>query len=315
MYIGIDLGGTNIAGGVLDEKCKILKKLSVPTNAGRSFEKIISDMADLINRLIKDSGLSLSDIKAIGVGTPGALDHSAGIVLNAGNLGWKNADLRGELKKYFDLPISIENDANAAAYGEYAVRGEDIDNMIFVTLGTGVGGGIIIDKKIYRGFNGAGAEIGHITLVHGGVRCSCGKAGCWEAYASVSALIGQTEDAIKAHPDSLMAKLYKDTGVIDGKTSFTAAKAGDPAAANVVSTYIDYVADGICSLVNIFEPEVLLIGGGISKEGSYLLDPIIEYCEKNYFCKNIRQTKLAIASLGGDAGIVGAAMAAAAELR
>lgn len=310
MYIGIDLGGTNIAGGIVDNSGNIVKKLSVPTRAERSFEEIISDMANLCQSLINASNTDITQIKAIGVGSPGAIDQKNGIVLNAGNLGWKNAPLRSEFNKYFDLPINIENDANAAAYGEYSVCGVDADDFIFITLGTGVGGGIIINRRIYRGFNGAGAEIGHMTLVHGGTKCSCGKLGCWEAYASVTALINQTKQAIQNNPNSMMAKIFNDSGSIDGRTSFDAAKAGDESAQEVVKQYLEYVADGICSLVNIFEPKVLLIGGGISKEGDYLLKPIREYCAKNYFCKNIEQTRLGIARLSGDAGIVGAALAA-----
>lgn len=308
-YLGIDLGGTNIAAGIVSEDGKIINKLSTPTLPQRSFEEIIKDMAFLCNKLLSESGIDISEIQAIGVGTPGAVDNKKGVVLNAGNLGWHNADIKNEMSKYFSVPINIENDANAAAYGEYAVCGIDADNFIFITLGTGVGGGIIINKKIYRGFNGAGAELGHCTLVHDGIKCSCGKAGCWEAYASVSALINQTREAIERNSNSLMAKLYKERGEVNGRTAFDAAKAGDVAAQNVLKKYLEYVADGICSMINIFEPEVLLIGGGISKEGDYLLNPIVDYCEKNWFCKNIRQTKIGIAALGNDAGIVGAALA------
>ncbi len=313
MNLGIDLGGTNIVAGLVDDNCNIIKKMSVPTLAERSFEEIIKDMAHLCNRLIEEAKIDISEVKALGVGTPGAVDNKKGIVLHAGNLGWHNAPIKNELGKYFKMPINIENDANAAAYGEYIACGVDIDDFLFITLGTGVGGGIIINKKIYRGFNGAGAELGHFTLVHDGIHCSCGKAGCWEAYASVSALISQTAEAIEENPDSLMAKSYKSVGEINGRTAFDAAKAGDKAAQRVVKKYLEYVADGICSMVNIFEPEVLLIGGGISKEGDYLLKPIAEYCEKNYFCKNIRQTRLGIAELGNDAGIIGAALAGAAD--
>lgn len=309
-YLGIDLGGTNIAAGIVSEDGKIINKLSTPTLPQRSFEEIIKDMAFLCNKLLSESGIDISEIQAIGVGTPGAVDNKKGVVLNAGNLGWHNADIKNEMSKYFRVPINIENDANAAAYGEYAVCGIDADDFIFITLGTGVGGGIIINKKIYRGFNGAGAELGHCTLVHDGIKCSCGKAGCWEAYASVSALINQTREAIERNSNSLMAKLYKECGEVNGRTAFDAAKAGDAAAQNVVKKYLEYVADGICSMINIFEPEVLLIGGGISKEGDYLLNPIVDYCEKNWFCKNIRQTRIGIAALGNDAGIVGAALAA-----
>ncbi len=310
MYIGIDLGGTNIAAGLVDENGKILHKFQTPTLAERPFEEIVSDMAMAAERVISDLGISRGDIRSIGVGSPGAIDNSSGTILFAGNLGWKNAPLKAELERLTGFETNIENDANAAAYGEYFMHGGGISDFIFITLGTGIGGGIIIDGKIYRGFNGAGAELGHNTLIFGGDMCSCGKRGCWEVYGSVSGLINQTKAAIEKYPDSLMSALKAERGTVDGKTAFDAAKQNDPAAKAVVKQYLEYVADGICSLVNIFEPEVLLIGGGISKEGNFLLDPIKEYCEKNYFCKSIRQTKLGIAKLGNDAGIIGAALSA-----
>ena len=308
MRIGIDLGGTNIAAGLVDENGKIIKKLSTPTLAERGFEEIAADMAALAKRLVSEAGLKMSDIKSLGAGSPGAIDSESGTVLYAGNLGWTNAPLRAEIERLTGLPSNIENDANAAAYGEYIAHGGDIKDFILITLGTGIGGGIIIDGKIYRGFNGAGAELGHNTLIFGGERCNCGKRGCWEVYGSVSGLINQTKAAIKESPNSLMARLGDERRTVDGRTAFDAAKAGDEAARAVVARYLEYVADGICSLVNIFEPEALLIGGGISKEGDYLLDPIKKYCEANWFCKTIRQTRLGIARLGNDAGIIGAAL-------
>ncbi|MFR8642509.1 MAG: ROK family protein [Monoglobus pectinilyticus] len=315
MYLGIDLGGTNIAAGIVNKNGEILKKLSCPTLPGRPFDEIIGDMAELCSNLLSISSITEDEIKAIGIGSPGAIDNKNGVVLYAGNLNWTNAAICDELNKYYNIPINLENDANAAAYGEYAMCGKKVKDFIFITLGTGIGGGIIIDGKIYRGFNGAGAEVGHSTLVFNGEKCTCGRKGCCEAYGSVTALIRQTSRSIMLNQDSLMAKSYKETGEINGKTAFDAAKAGDINAQTVVKQYIEYVADGICSLVNIFEPELLLIGGGISKEGGYLLNPIKEYCEKNYFCKNIRQTEIGIAVLGNDAGIIGAALSARDSLK
>lgn len=314
MYLGIDLGGTNIAAGLVTESGVIKKSVSTPTVANRPFNEIVRDMAKLCRGILDITGTDIKDIKSIGIGNPGTIDNKNGVIIYSNNLGWENAHIREEMQKHFDIPVNIENDANAAAYGEYSLYAKDVDNFLFITLGTGVGGGIIIDKKIYRGFNGAGAELGHFTLMHNGIECTCGKKGCWESYGSVTALIRQTSDAIMYNPNSIMAKTYIDAGEINGRTAFDAAKAGDSVAQEVVDNYIAYVADGICSMVNIFEPEVLLIGGGISKEGNYLLDPIKEYCEKNYFCKNIRQTKLGIAKLGNDAGIIGAALAAKNEI-
>lgn len=310
MYIGIDLGGTNIAAGIVDENGKIIVKGETPTKAERSFEDIVQNIAEFCRSLAKSAELSETDISGIGIGSPGAIDNENGVVLNAANLNWTNAPLKAALQKYFNVPINIENDANAAAFGEYSLCGHKTSSFILVTLGTGIGGGIIIDGKIYRGFNGAGAEIGHSTLVFGGKECTCGKKGCWEAYGSVTGLIHQTKEAILKNPHSLMAELSRKNGTVNGRTAFDAAAQGDETAKCVVDRYIEYVADGICSLVNIFEPEILLIGGGISKEGARLLEPIEDYCNKNYFCKNVRQTTLGIAALGNDAGIIGAALSA-----
>lgn len=312
MYIGIDLGGTNIAAGIVDENGNIIKKKSIPTRPERGFKKVAGAMALLCKELILECGLSESDISSVGVGSPGVVDSERGIVKLAENLKWYDVDLKGEMEKHFldGINVNIENDANAAAYGEYMMLGYNCDSFIFITLGTGVGGGVIINKEIYRGYGGCGAELGHMTLVHGGEKCTCGKLGCLEAYASVSGLINQTRTAIEKNPSSAMTKAYKEYGEINGKTAFTAAKNGDAAASLVVKNYIEYVADGICSIINIFAPEVLLIGGGISKEGDYLLNPINEYCRKNMFLKDKTPTKIAIAALGNDAGIIGAALTA-----
>ena len=218
--------------------------------------------------------------------------------------------LAEELRKHIDLPVNIENDANAAAYGEYVINGGDVEDFLFITLGTGVGGGVIINKKIYRGFNGVGGELGHVTLVHDGVPCTCGNNGCWEAYASVTALIRQTKEAMDKHPESLMHKLADKEGKVSGRTAFMAAKEGDAAAQAVVDKYVTYVADGINGMINIFQPEKLVIGGGISKEGDYLLNPIIEYVNKHQYNRYMKKTEISIATLFNEAGIIGAALAA-----
>lgn len=313
MYIGIDLGGTNIAVGLVDESGKILSKSSTPTQATRPYKAIVKDMAMLSAEVAEAAGYSMKDVKAIGIGSPGTIDNENGVIVYTNNIPWKNTPLRAELQKHYDLPVNIENDANAAAYGEYAVNGGGVDSFVAITLGTGIGGGIVIDKKIYRGFNGAGAELGHFTLVHDGADCTCGKKGCWESYASVTALIRQTSEAILHHPDSMMTKAADEEGEVNGRTAFDAAKKGDPAAQTVVDAYLRYVADGIASMINIFQPEVLVIGGGISKEGDYLLNPIKEYVAQNvysYQADGLAQTEMKIATLFNDAGIIGAALAA-----
>lgn len=311
MYIGIDLGGTNIAAGVVNREGKILMSDSRPTLAHRDYTEVVKDMADLCVDLMQKSGFSEADIEGIGIGAPGAVNSDEGIVVYANNLGWHNVPLAQEIRKYIDVPITVENDGNAAAYGEYCINGDNKDSFIAVTLGTGVGGGIVINKKLHRGFNGSGGEIGHSVIIYGGELCSCGTRGCWEAYASVTALIRQTERAIQENPDSLMAEYAKKNGKVSGRTSFDAAKAGDLTAQKVVDRYIEYVACGITNMINIFQPEVIVIGGGISKEGDYLLKPLKKYIDKNTYCTDVPQTEIKIATLMNDAGIIGAALAAA----
>lgn len=310
MYIGIDLGGTNIAVGVVDEKGKIYAQGSTPTLKERSYQEIVSDMAKLCVKLVADSGFAMDDIEKIGIGCPGTTDSDNGVVIYAPNIKMSNVPLADELRKYINKPIHLENDANAAAYGEYVINGGNSASFICVTLGTGVGSGIILDGKIYRGFNGAGAEFGHMTLVSGGELCACGKDGCWERYASVTALISQTKAAMKKYPQSKMNELASEKGKVSGRTAFEAAKMGDEYAKKVVEQYLKYVADGIVSIVNIFQPEKIVIGGGISREGDYLLNPIRKIVEKNDYNKYGKRTAIEIAKLFNEAGIIGAALAA-----
>lgn len=309
LYIGIDLGGTNIAAGLVDENGKVLRKDSVPTRAERPIEEIVEDMAALCVRIAEEEGVSMDGIEEIGLGCPGTVDSENGVIAYANNLRMKNTPIRKMLEGYFPgKKIKLENDANAAAFGEYAVNGGGASSFVFITLGTGVGGGVITDGKVYRGFNGAGAELGHVTLVFDGEPCTCGRSGCWEAYASVTALIRQTKKAMEKNPSSLMNKWAAENGKVSGRTAFECAREGDAAAKAVVENYTKYVADGIVSMINIFQPETLLIGGGISKEGEYLLGPIREYVAKYDYNKYMPKTKIGAATLFNDAGIIGAAL-------
>ncbi|MBQ2931668.1 MAG: ROK family glucokinase [Clostridia bacterium] len=310
MLVGIDLGGTNIAIGLVDEKGKILKQDSTPTLGKRSADEIIDDMIALAEKVIYDANLSKDKIKGIGIGCPGAVDNKNGTIIFTENIPFSNYPISDRFKEYFDAPIHLENDANAAAYGEYIVNGDNAGVFVAVTLGTGVGGGIIIDGKIFKGSNGVGAEIGHIPLILGGIECGCGQKGCWESYASATALINQTKIAITKHPESLMNTIAQKSSVVNGRTAFDAAKQGDKSALEVVEKYIEYVAAGIVGIVNIFQPEKVVIGGGISKEGSYLIDPIIKFVRKYDYNQFFEPAKIEAAKLYNDAGIVGAAMAA-----
>ena len=314
MYLGIDLGGTNIAAGLVDKTGKIFCNASVPTLKERHWSEIVRDMAFLAKQIITESGYSINTIKAVGIGCPGSVDKENGVVVYSNNIVMHNVPLASEFRKYLDLPVYLENDANAAALGEYTTCEEGIDSFVFMTLGTGVGGGIILYGKVWSGFNGAGAEIGHQTLIYNGKPCTCGRRGCLEAYASVSALIEQTKESMVKHPESLMNAWFKEHGQITGRTSFECAKQGDNAAIAVRDQYIEYVAEGICSIVNVLQPRVLAIGGGISREGDTLLDPIKAYFAANDYNKHMKKTDIRIAKLFGEAGIVGAAKAAEAKI-
>jgi glucokinase len=312
MYImGIDIGGMSVKGGVVDENGVIICKASVETRAGEDSAVIISDVAELIRRLLFDVDLKISDIKGLGLGIPGTIDSKRGVIAYSNNINFIEVPIVAELHKSFGgLPIFINNDANAAALGEVRFgSAKENSNIVFVTLGTGVGTGIIIDGKLIEGVGSAGAEGGHTVICAGGEPCSCGRRGCFEAYASATALIRQTKAAIRENPESLMNKIAEENGRVCGRTAFTAAKAGDEAAVKVVEKYIEYVGEGIVNLANIFRPETVLIGGGISNEGDALIIPLQKFMDENcYGMKNGNPRVLVKkASLTNDAGIFGAA--------
>ena len=307
-YIGIDLGGTNIAAGLVDEKGNILYKSSIPTFKERDWKEIVRDMAAIAEKVVKEGGHTLDEVEAVGIGCPGSIDKENGVVVYSNNIVMHNAAVADEFRKYIDLPVYLENDANAAALGEYAACENAPGSFVFFTLGTGVGGGIIFNGKVWSGFNGAGGEIGHQSLVFNGEPCTCGRRGCLEAYASVTALIRQTKAAMESHPESLMNEWAEKNGKVSGRTAFECAKLGDATAIEVRDRYIEYVAEGVSSIVNVLQPEVVSIGGGISREGDALLEPIKKYFAENDYNKYMPKTEIRIAKLFGDAGIVGAAM-------
>lgn len=308
-YIGIDLGGTNIAAGIVDEKGQIIYKSKRPTLSGRPIEEVVKDMAGLSFDMINSAGLDISQIKAIGVGSPGTVDSDRGVIVYSNNLRMDNVPLRKMLAEYFeDKPINIENDANVASYGEYILDGKNEKSFVFITLGTGIGSGVIIDNRLYRGFNGAGAELGHMIINMNGTRCTCGNCGCWEAYASVTALIRQTKTAMQEDHESLMNEWVNEHGTVNGRTAFECAKAGDKTAESVVKKYQEYIACGLINVLNIFQPEKIVVGGGISKEGGYLLDRVKEITYTGDYNKYLKKTEICIAKEKNDAGIIGAAL-------
>ena len=292
MYrIGIDLGGTNIAVGVVNDRYEIVARRSVPTGAERPAEEVIRDMGDAVEEALRQAGLTA--------------DPQTGVVKRAYNLNWFDVPVCRMLHQRFGIPVRLGNDANCAALAE-VVAGAAVgcQDMVLITLGTGVGSGIISRGKILSGLRGGAGEAGHMLLVLDGEPCTCGRRGCWEAYASATALIRQTRQAALAHPESLLAQVEE----ITGRTAFDAAGQGDAAAKAVVAQYAVYVAAGLTDFVNILAPEMILLGGGISRQGEALLAPIREYVATHCFGQREGAIPtIAAAKLGNEAGIIGAA--------
>ena len=313
MYtIGIDLGGTNIVASVVDDDYNIIGTSKTPTNSPRSADEIFDDIADVCEEAVKTAGLTMEDIDSVGMGTPGTVNQD-GIIEFANNLAFNNVPARTMLAKRINKPeekVFIENDANCAALGEaYAGCGNGAKDFVAVTLGTGVGSGVIIGGKIVNGVNYAGGECGHMVIVVDGEQCSCGRKGCWEAYASATALIRQTKKAMEEYPDSLMHKLAKEEGKVSGRTAFDAMRLGDIAGIKVVDDYIKYVACGLINIVNALQPEIICIGGGICNEGETLMKPLRRFVQsERYSIHSKIQTKIVKAELGNDSGVIGAAL-------
>lgn len=309
-YVGIDLGGTNIKAGVVTDEGKLLNKVTCKTNADRPMEDIIHDMGRLAADAVKDAGLEVSDIEAIGIGSPGTPDNDEGLLVYSNNLPFVMAPMRKLIREVIDLPVYIDNDANCAAMAE-AVAGaaKGAKDSVTITLGTGVGAGVIVDGKIYSGFNQAGSEFGHTVLVSGGIECPCGRKGCFEQYASASALARMTREAAEKNPYSLLNKVYEQQGEWNAQIAFIAMRDGDETAKEVVDTYTSYLADGLANAINAFMPEVLVVGGGVCNEGDPLLIPMREKTmSRPYFGPGVKKTRIELAQMGNDAGIVGAAM-------
>ena len=316
MYkIGVDLGGTKISAAVTDGEYNIVTKVSCPTNAKRHSDEIALDIAHLCQKAATEAGVDITEIESIGAGTPGAVDGLHGIVEYSCNLPFRSYPLAEKLAEMTKNPnIYIENDANAAALGEcVAGASKNSSSSIMVTLGTGVGGGIIIDGKILSGYNGTAGELGHMVIVHNGVSCPCGRKGCFEAYCSATALVRMTKERLtqlKAdNVTSLMLDMCEnDPERANTRTAFDASKHGDEPAKALIGEFIGYLACGITNLINIFQPEIITIGGGLSGEGDYLLDALVPLVEKEQYTRSYaKKTTIKIAKLGNDAGIIGAA--------
>lgn len=309
-YLGLDLGGTNMVAGVVDKEYNILSKKSIPTNAGRSVEEITRDMAEISKEAVQLAGLKLNNISSWGIGMPSYVNPVTNLLVHANNLGWKNLPIYDYLKKHISLPTYIANDANCATYGEVlAGSAKHYTDAIMLTLGTGVGGGIVMNKKIYSGFDNMGAELGHTKLVYGGIQCTCGQYGCLESYCSSTALIRETKKAIEDNRNTLILDLCEnDTNKINGEMVFEASRQGDLLATKITEDYISLLAAGISTFITIFRPQVIILGGGIAHAGELLLEPLNKKLFTSTFAaEEIGIPKVIKAKLGNDAGIIGAA--------
>lgn len=310
-YIGIDIGGTNLAAGVVSEDLKILSHAKRKMNALKVGSDLAEEIILLADECIASAGIMRNDIKYIGIGTPGVMDRAWGIINYSNNIPFNNMPIRNLIQKSWDIPVYIENDAGCAAIGEQlagAARG--FSNAVVITLGTGVGGGVIIDNKLFRGIGGDGSEIGHMVIDIDGAACTCGRKGCWEAYSSATGLKRLTAEEMRRSPESLMWELTEnDVANVSGRTAFKAAKQGDEAGKRVVELFLKYLAAGLINIINIFRPSVVVIGGGVSNEDeNMLLYPLRKLVTHECYAPDVAIPEIVSAKLGNDAGILGAAM-------
>jgi len=311
-YIGIDVGGTNLVAGLVDEAGCILNKVSTPVAKDMTAEQFGKELARMSRRLCEVGEIDPAKIESVGMGLPGAVDNKAGLFVQNPNMPFrdKNVPLREMFQKEWDIPVFLGNDANCAAVGEYwAGAAKGCDPVVMVTLGTGIGGGLIVDGKLFTGFSNAGMEIGHMIIQPNGILCGCGGRGCWERYGSATALIQLARLEMERDRTSEMwAIVDGDSYKVSGRTTFQAARLGDPAAKRVLSQYLRGLAIGMINLINILQPEIICLGGGVSNaEDDLLLDPLRELVWQGSFDKSTK-VRIERASLGNNAGVVGAAL-------
>ena len=311
MYrIGIDVGGTGIQVGIVNEKFQIVAEQSIVTQTDIPFEEQVQHIANCVKQVVSQYKLSLEEIESVGVGIPGIASAKTGEIINCTNMGWHHVPFRDEFARHISRPIFIENDANVAALAE-SVAGVSAgtSSSVFITIGTGIGSGIIINNRIWSGSHGIGGELGHVIFDLNGIPCTCGNHGCLERYCSATALIRMGREAAGANPNSgLMKAVNGNLSLIEAKTVIDCARAGDPLAKSIYRTYIRYLSQAIASVINLIDPELIVLGGGVSKAGDFLLDPInAEYPQYVvYRDQEIPPVRLAV--LGSKAGIIGAAM-------
>ena len=308
--IGIDVGGTGIQVGVVDDHFRIIKESSIVTHTDLAFADQVKQIADSVISTTEAAGFSTDDIESVGIGIPGIASPRTGEIIKCTNMGWFHVPFRREFINHLDKPLFIENDANVAALAE-SVAGvsSGTSSSVFITIGTGIGSGIIINNRIWSGAHGIGGELGHVIFDLDGVPCSCGNHGCLERYCSATALIRMGREAAEGSSDSLlMKKVGNDSSLIEAKTIIDCARENDPVAVEVYTRYISYLSQAIASVVNLIDPEVIVLGGGVSKAGSFLLDPLLAEFPKYVIFSDQRIPDLKLAVLGSEAGIIGASM-------
>ena len=310
LYIGIDVGGTTAKAGVVDEAGQILYKSSCKTGIERDFEDIAADMAELCRHIVRESGHEMAEVAAVGVGIPGEQSPKTGLVAFCNNLGWVDVPLMQRLRDALGLPVYVDNDANVAALAESAFgASRDVKSSILITLGTGVGGGIVRDQRIHTGAHGVGGESGHMVVVVDGEPCNCGHRGCWEKYASATAIIRMGRALMEEKPDCALARqMGGDAANLNAKAVLDLAKAGDADCAGIFETYVKYLCVGLANLINIYDPDMLVLGGGVAHAGDFLLDAVRAALGDYVYCPALSWARVELARLGNDAGIIGAAM-------
>ena len=306
--IGIDIGGMSIKGAAVDSNGRVYDTFSMPFVKGEPGEITIHKLADIVKEYIASNKLE-KKIAGIGIGCPGTLDVKNCVVNYSNNLGWNNLHIADIMHEVLPYPIRLTNDANAASLGEAKYgAGKSYETIIMLTLGTGVGGGIIINGKLFEGNEGKGGELGHVVVQVDGEQCSCGRKGCLEAYASATALIRETKKAMLSNKRSLMWKISPEIELVGGKVVFEGAANGDKSAIEVLNNYIKYLGEGILNYCNIFRPNVVVLSGGIANAGAALFDPLNEYIKaRDYGYKATPAVKVVPAELGYDSGKIGAA--------
>lgn len=309
MLIGIDLGGTNIGIGMVDDDCNIVYKTSMATKKEGTYKEIVFDIASLVTQTLKATGINKEKIEGVGIGVPGIVDPVTGIVIEVVNLGWKNVDIVKDLSELLGLAVFVGNDATVAGVAEHAIGAmKGYNSGVLLTLGTGIGAGIIINNKVFEGCHGIGSEIGHMIVGENYYNCNCGRNGCLETFASSTAIINYAKKLINDGEKTIITSMIDDDlNSIDGRLIFEAAKLGDALALKVIDRMTTYLAIGIINTTTVIDPEVFVLGGGLSAAGSFLLERVKEKSERFKYFKGAKWGEIKLSTIGNDGGIIGAA--------